>query len=161
MPTSNGPWTTMKSKDTKHRSPQTREQPPLQRIPETPKSILRTKGPAISKETLLGSRHWLETQCPKFLTRESILPNTTWTSSPKGIPEETVGKGLHSTIQKSICHPLLLYQKEKQRIMAHPRLLQSKQMDNKKSLPPPTHTRTNQLSGRSKSLLKVQHTMGV
>jgi len=161
MATSNGPWTTTKSKDTKCRSPQTREKPPLQRVPEIPKGILRTKSPTVSKETLLGPHHRPETWCPKLSTRESVLPNTTWTSSPKRISEETTRKGLYPTIQKPICCPLLLHQKEKWRIMTCPGLLQSKWMDSEESLPPPTHTRTNQPSKRGKPLLKVQRTIGI
>jgi len=50
---------------------------------------------------------------PKLPARESILPDTTRTNGPKRIPKETTGKRLHQTIQKPICSPLLLHQKEK------------------------------------------------
>jgi len=78
---SNGAWETMESHNTKRRHPQTRKEPPSQRIPATPESILQTKSPTIPKETFLGPCDQLKTQCPKLPTRKSILPDATRTSS--------------------------------------------------------------------------------
>jgi len=159
--TSNGSQIAMKGKNTKRRSSQTGEQPPPWRISKTPEGILGTKSSTIPKETLLGSCHWPKTWCSKLSTRKGVLLNPTRTNSLKRIPEETAGKRLHQTIQKPICCPLLLHQKEKWRIATCPRLPKCKWMDGEELIPPPTHIRIDQPSKRSKSLLKVQCMMGV
>jgi len=89
----------------------------------TPEGILQTKSLTIPKEMFLGPRDRSKTQRSKLSTRKSILLDATGTSSAKRIPEETIGKGVHLTVQKPICCSFLLYQKEKWRTTTCPRLL--------------------------------------
>jgi hypothetical protein len=87
-----------KSDNTESESPQIREEPSPKRIPMASKGILQTKSSTIPQKTLLGSHNRIETQCPKLLTRKSILSDATRTSSAKGVSEETTGKGVYLTV---------------------------------------------------------------
>ena len=154
-PKNNNTWKTTKSGDTESGNPQIGEESTSRRVPATSEGILGTKSTMIPQETLLGPCNQLKTQHSELLARKSILLDTTRTRSIKRISGKTTGKRIYPTVQKPICCPLLLHQKEKQRTTTHPRLLKSKQMDSEEPIPPPTHTRTNQSSERGKPFLKI------
>ena len=65
------------------------------------------------------------------------------------------------TIQKPLCRPILLYQKERRTTTTSTRLQTSKRMDHMQSLPSPPHQRTYISRPRSIIILQVRHTLGI
>jgi hypothetical protein len=115
----------------------------------------------IPTTTRMGPRHRTKTRPPREHARESVRPNPTRTGSTRNIPPRTPRQGIHYRVQKPVCSPILLHQKEGQKAPTSAGLPEAQQMDLPKCHTTPTHSQTHRKSPRSQPVHQVQHLLGI
>ena len=133
---------------------------PKRILPTLPR-IQRDRIETIPTTTRMGPRHRAKTRTPRKHAREGIRPNSARTRSARNIPPRAPRQGIHHRVQKSICSPILLRQKERRKAPTGTGLLKTQRMDPPKRHTTPTHPRTHCKSPRGQPIHQIRHSLGI
>jgi hypothetical protein len=109
----------------------------------------------------MGPCHRTKTRPPREHAREGVRPNPTRTGSTRNTPPRAPRQGIHYRIQKPVCSPILLRQKEGRETPTSTGLPEAQQMDPPKRHATPTHSRTHRKSPRSQPVHQIRHPLGI
>ena len=130
-------------------------------LPKTRPCVQRTRSPKVPRTMIMGPCNRTQEGRTSHTTWKNIRPHSGRTESAPRVHQRTRSKRLHTSIQESLCRPILLHQKERRTIMTSPRLQTFKQMDHMQSIPPPPHQRTHFTCPRSITIFQIRHTLGI
>jgi hypothetical protein len=124
-------------------------------IPPTLIRVQRSRIEAIPAATRVGPRHRVKTRPPRKHARKSVRLDPARTRSTHNIPPRTPRQGIHHRVQKPICGPILLRQKERREAPTSTGLSKAQQMDPPKCHTTPTHPRAHHESPRSQPIHQI------
>ena len=91
-------------------------------LPKTRPCIQRTRSAKIPRTTTMGSCNRTQERRSSHATQENICPDPRRTKSTSRVHQRTRSEGLYTPVQKPLCRPLLLHQKERRTTTTSPRL---------------------------------------